>query len=51
MMLAAYSFLLHGGAGDWDEYALWLLAPVVIAAVLWVTRRREHDGDDSPRNP
>src|SRR5581483_1215748 len=27
--------LLHGAAGDWDEYALWLLAPAVIATVLW----------------
>jgi hypothetical protein len=42
MVLAASYLLAHGGAGDWDDYALLLLAPVVIAAVLWVTRR----GDD-----
>jgi hypothetical protein len=39
--------LAHGGAGDWDEYALLVLAPVVIAAVLWVTRRGD---DDEPRS-
>jgi uncharacterized membrane-anchored protein len=38
--------LAHGAAGDWDEYVLLLLAPVVIAAVLWVTRRTDHDADD-----
>lgn len=31
----------HGLAGSWDEYALLLLAPLVVAAVLWVTRRGE----------
>ena len=35
--------LLHGGSGDWDDYVLWILAPVVIAAVLWVTRRRDDE--------
>ena len=38
-----YAIVAHGGVGDWDEYALLLLAPLVIAAVLWVTRR---SGDD-----
>lgn len=37
--LALASAWAHGGAGDWDEYLLLLLAPVVVAAVLWVTRR------------
>ena len=39
-----YSVLAHGGNGDWDDYALLLLAPLVIAAVLWVTRRTDGDG-------
>lgn len=30
--------LLHGGEGDWDDYVLLLLAPLVVGAVLWVTR-------------
>jgi hypothetical protein len=42
--VAMSSVLLHGPAGDWDEYALLLLAPLVIAAVLWVTRRTDSDG-------
>jgi hypothetical protein len=37
--------LLHGGAGDWDEYALMCLVPLVIGAVLWVTRRRDEPDD------
>ena len=37
--------LLHGLVGSWDEYALLLLAPLVVAAVLWVTRRRAGDDD------
>ena len=40
---AAYRILAHGGVGNWDEYALLLLAPLVIAAVLWVTRRSDDD--------
>ena len=40
------STVLHGGVGDWDEYALLVLAPVVIAAVLWVTRSRDGDSTD-----
>lgn len=35
--------LAHGLTGDWDEYALLLLAPLVVGAVLWVTRRRADD--------
>ena len=42
MPLAVLLLLAHGGVNDWDDYALLILAPVVIAAVLWVTRR----GDD-----
>ena len=38
--------LAHGGNGDWDEYALLLLAPIVVGAVLWVTRRTDHDPDE-----
>jgi hypothetical protein len=37
--------LLHGATGNWDEVALAVLAPVVIGAFLWVTRRRP-DGED-----
>jgi hypothetical protein len=40
--------LAHGGAGDWDDYALLILAPVVIAAVLWVTRRQDDDEAETP---
>jgi hypothetical protein len=40
--------LLHGATGNWDEFALGLLAPLVIGAVLWVTRRR--DDDDEPED-
>ena len=43
------ALLLHGGNGDWDEWALWLLAPVVIGGILWVTRRR--DGEDAAEEP
>jgi hypothetical protein len=43
LMIGSY-VLLHGLAGDWDEVALVVLAPVVVAAVLWVTRR--HDDED-----
>jgi hypothetical protein len=44
----AWLVLAHGGNGDWDDYALLLLAPVVIAGVLWVTRRTDSDADESP---
>ena len=37
--------LLHGEVGAWDEYALMILAPIVIGAVLWVTRRRDEPED------
>ena len=51
MALAAVPFpplaLLHGLVGSWDEYALLLLAPLVVAAVLWVTRRRAGDDDEA----
>jgi hypothetical protein len=39
--------LVHGGVGDWDEYALLLLAPLVIAAVIWITRRGADDQDEN----
>jgi len=48
MPLLASLVLAHGGNGDWDDYALLLLAPVVIAGVLWVTRRTDGDADESP---
>jgi hypothetical protein len=38
--------LAHGGNGDWDDYALLLLAPLVVGAVLWVTRRTDSDTDE-----
>jgi len=38
--------LAHGGNGDWDDYALLLLAPIVVGAVLWVTRRSDPDPDE-----
>ena len=44
MPLAHVLLWAHGGVTDWDDFALLILAPVVIAAVLWVTRR----GDDEP---
>jgi hypothetical protein len=44
----AWLVLAHGGNGDWDDYALLLLAPVVIAGVLWVTRRTDSEADESP---
>ena len=51
MALVAAAFpplvLLHGLVGSWDEYALLLLAPLVVAAVLWVTRRRAGDDDEA----
>ena len=47
-MMVGDVVLLHGALGRWDEYALLLLAPLVVAAVLWVTRRREEDADDEP---
>ena len=37
--------LLHGGNGDWDDYVLLLLAPLVVGAVLWVTRRGGEEDD------
>jgi hypothetical protein len=43
MPQALLLLMAHGGVGDWDEYALLILAPVVIAAVLWVTRRGDDD--------
>ncbi len=42
-VVATYNALAHGGAGDWDDLALLVLAPVVVAAVLWVTRRGDDD--------
>ena len=47
-MIPTYGALAHGLAGGWDEFALLLLAPVVVAAVLWVTRRGDDDGDSPP---
>jgi hypothetical protein len=45
MLPTTYSLVaavpLHGAAGSWDEIALVVLAPVVIGAILWVTRRRD----------
>ncbi len=38
--------LAHGGNGDWDDYALLLLAPIVVGAVLWVTRRSDGDSEE-----
>jgi len=44
--------LLHGLAGSWDEVALLLLAPLVVAALLWVTRRPPADeADDADMSP
>jgi hypothetical protein len=48
MPVLASLVLAHGGNGDWDDYALLLLAPLVIAGVLWVTRRTDGDADESP---
>jgi hypothetical protein len=47
MSVLASLVLAHGGNGDWDDYALLLLAPVVVAGVLWVTRRTDNDADES----
>ncbi len=43
----AHLLLAHGGNGDWDDYALLVLAPVVIGGILWVTRRRGDDAEDT----
>jgi hypothetical protein len=42
-MFAMLGALAHGEVGSWDELTLLLLAPVVVAAVLWVTRRGDED--------
>jgi len=47
MSVLASLVLAHGGNGDWDDYALLLLAPVVVGGVLWVTRRTDSDADES----
>jgi hypothetical protein len=48
MLVASLSRVppLHGESGSWDEIALILLAPLVIAAVIWVTRQRGNDSED-----
>lgn len=45
-LLTASLALAHGGNGDWDEYILLLLAPLVVGAVLWVTRGKNDAGSD-----
>jgi hypothetical protein len=45
-VLLVLAALAHGGAGDWDEYAMLILAPLVIAAVLWVTRRPKGEEEE-----
>jgi hypothetical protein len=40
------SVLLHGGNGDWDDYVLLFLAPLVVGAVLWVTRRGGDENEE-----
>jgi hypothetical protein len=47
VLLVLLPLFAHGGVTDWDDYALLILAPVVIAAVLWVTRRGD-DGEPPP---
>ncbi|HLH24199.1 MAG TPA: hypothetical protein VK066_16880 [Chloroflexota bacterium] len=48
MSQAHILLLAHGAVGDWDDFALLVLAPVVIAAVLWVTRRGDAEDDEPP---
>jgi hypothetical protein len=43
----ALVLLAHGGNGDWDDYALLVLGPIVIGGILWVTRRRHDDEEDA----
>ena len=46
-VLGALGLPAHGGNGDWDDYALLVLGPVVIGGILWVTRRRHDDDEDA----
>ncbi len=39
--------LAHGGNGDWDDYALLVLGPLVIGGILWITRRRHDDEEEA----
>lgn len=50
-LLLPAAALLHGAAGSWDEIALLLLAPLVVAALLWVTRRPPAEDADESEPP